>query len=306
MAIENIDLSQEIESWKSAVRGKDVRAANVAAFEKIQGTVNDTVQNVNQAAEDSASASHNAQAAVDSIQTAIATATEKAAAAATSATQAAGSQAAADRSKTAAAQSETNAAASAAEARQIAEGFGGFDGTAASVKATDTYGLVVDALGESTAQVLIDAVANKVMNELIAKSNIVNNLLATEVGTVLSGALGPIIDQRLTDLMNKYTQLNGEMVNGKLKGYIEVGDEDDIIEILQTLFNGYGFSYITISNPSKNVPSGFSYSGGFVVHRWDTLSVILLSYSISKIAINSCTKKNNAYTWTGWKIFTGN
>ena len=211
MAIENIDLSQEIESWKSAVRGKDVRAANVAAFEKIQGTVNDTVQNVNQAAEDSASASHNAQAAVDSIQTAIVTATEKAAAAATSAAQAAGSQAAADSSKTAAAQSETNAAASAAEARQIAEGFGGFDGTAASVKATDTYGLVVDALGESTAQVLIDAVANKVINELIAKSNIVNNLLATEVGTVLSGALGPIIDQRLTDLMNKYTQLNGDL-----------------------------------------------------------------------------------------------
>lgn len=210
MAIENIDLSREIENWKSAVRGEDVRSANVAAFEKIQGTVNDTVQNVNQAAEDSASAAHNAQAAVDSIQAAIVTATEKAAAAATSATQAAGSQAAADSSKTAAAQSETNAAASAAEARQIAEGFGGFDGTAASVKATDTYGLVVDALGESTAQVLIDAVANKVMNELIAKSNIVNNLLATEVGTVLSGALGPIIDQRLTDLMNKYTQLNGE------------------------------------------------------------------------------------------------
>ena len=77
------------------------------------------------------------------------------------------------------------------------------------------------------------------------------------------------------------------MVNGKLKGYIEVGNEDDIIEILQTLFNGYGISYITISNQSKNVPSGFSYSSGFVVHRWDTLSVILLSYSISKIAIKS-------------------
>lgn len=299
MAIENIDLSQEIESWKSAVRGKDVRAANVAAFEKIQGTVNDTVQNVNQAAEDSASASHNAQAAVDSIQTAIATATEKAAAAATSATQAAGSQAAADSSKTAAAQSETNAAASAAEARQIAEGFGGFDGTAASVTATDTYGLVVAALGESTTQALIDAIANKVINELVAKSQIINNLLATVPGNALDAVQGK-------KLMDLYTRLNGEMVNGKLKGYIEVGDEDDIIEILQTLFNGYGFSYITISNPSKNVPSGFSYSGGFVVHRWDTLSVILLSYSISKIAINSCIKKNNAYTWTGWKIFTGN
>lgn len=211
MAVGNIDLNQEIESWKSAVYGKDVRSANVAAFEKIQGTVNDTVQNVNQAAEVSASAAHNAQAAVDSIQAAIVTATEKAAAAATSATQAAGSQAAAASSKTAAEQSETNAAASAAEARQIAEGFGGFDGTAASVKATDTYGLVIDALGESTAQALIDAVANKVINHLVNKSQIVNNLLATDIDTVLSGALGPIIDQRLTDLMNKYTQLNGEM-----------------------------------------------------------------------------------------------
>ena len=214
MAVGNIDLNQEIESWKSAVYGKDVRAANVAAFEKIQGTVNDTVQNVNQAAEDSASAAHNAQAAVDNIQAAVTTVTGKAAEAATSASQAADFQAAADSSKTAAAQSETNAAASAAEARQIAEGFGGFDGTAASVKATDTYGLVVDALGESTTQALIDAVANKVINELIAKSNIVNNLLATEVGTVLSGALGPIIDQRLTDLMNKYTQLNGDIITG--------------------------------------------------------------------------------------------
>lgn len=203
MAIGNIDLNQEIESWKSAVYGKDVRSANVAAFEKIQGTVNDTVQNVNQAAEDSASAAHNAQAAVDSIQAAIVTATEKAAAAATSATQAAGSQAAADSSKTAAAQSETNAAASAAEARQIAEGFGGFDGTAASVKATDTYGLVVDALGESTAQALIDAVANKVMNELVTKSQIINNLLATVPGNALDAVQGKT-------LMDLYTQLNGE------------------------------------------------------------------------------------------------
>lgn len=159
----------------------------------------------------------------------------------------------------------------------------------------------------------VTAAANEAINAIkelnaakIDTAKIVTSLASTDTLSVLSGAIGPVIDQRLTDLLNKYNQLNGEMVNGKLKGYIEVGDEDDIIEILQTLFNGYGFSYITISNPSKNVPSGFSYSGGFVVHRWDTLSVILLSYSISKIAINSCTKKNNAYTWTGWKIFTGN
>lgn len=244
MAVGNIDLNQEIESWKSAVYGKDVRAANVAAFEKIQGTVNDTVQNVNQAAEDSASAAHNAQAAVDNIQAAVTTVTGKAAEAATSASQAADFQAAADSSKTAAAQSETNAAASAAEARQIAEGFGGFDGTAASVKATDTYGLVVDALGESTTQALIDAVANKVINELIAKSNIVNNLLATEVGTVLSGALGPIIDQRLTDLMNKYTQLNGER-KVILYGTIRVNDYSNGTPVGMIVPNG---TYLAVTN----------------------------------------------------------
>ena len=159
----------------------------------------------------------------------------------------------------------------------------------------------------------VTAAANEAINAIkelnaakIDTAKIVTSLASTDTLSVLSGAIGPVIDQRLTDLLNKYNQLNGEMVNGKLKGYIEVGNEDDIIEILQTLFNEYGFSYITISNPSKNVPSGFSYSSGFVVHRWDTLSVILLSYSISKIAINSCIKKNNAYTWTGWKIFTGN
>lgn len=141
MAIENIDLSQEIESWKSAVRGKDVRSANVAAFEKIQGTVNDTVQNVNQAAEEVVSASDKAQQAIDSIQEAIITTTQKAEAAAASATEAAGSQAAAASSKFAAAQSETNAAGSAAEARQIAEGLGGFDGSATSVSAIDTQGI---------------------------------------------------------------------------------------------------------------------------------------------------------------------
>ena len=86
MAVDNIDLSGEIKAWKDAAYGKDVRAANVAAFEKIQGTVNDTVQNVNQASEDASSASQNAQKAVDDIQSAIETATSKASEAAGSAT----------------------------------------------------------------------------------------------------------------------------------------------------------------------------------------------------------------------------
>ena len=102
MAVDNIDLSGEIKAWKDAAYGKDVRAANVAAFEKIQGTVNDTVQNVNQASKDASSASQNAQKAVDDIQSAIETATSKA-------SEAAGSATAADTSKKAAASSAASA-----------------------------------------------------------------------------------------------------------------------------------------------------------------------------------------------------
>ena len=293
MAVGNIDLNQEIESWKSAVYGKDVRAANVAAFEKIQGTVNDTVQNVNQAAEDSASAAHNAQAAVDNIQAAVTTVTGKAAEAATSASQAADFQAAADSSKTAAAQSETNAAASAAEARQIAEGFGGFDGTAASVEATDTYGLVVDALGESTTQALIDAVANKVINELIAKSNIVNNLLATEVGTVLSGALGPIIDQRLTDLMNKYTQLNGDLYKWLNVTRLDTGN--DVNDLPSP---SLAYSYSTASHAPFDGISANILTIGIDGYKAQ------IAFGVSRDSVQVKVRTSYDFVWQGWRSVT--
>ena len=211
MAVDNIDLSGEIKAWKDAAYGKDVRAANVAAFEKIQGTVNDTVQNVNQASEDASSASQNAQKAVDDIQSAIETATSKASEAAGSATAADTSKKAAASSAAAADNSKTQAAASAAEAKKIAQGLGDFDGTAAKVKTTDTYGLVVSALGESTAQALIDTIANKVMNELINKNKIVNNLLATDASTVLAGTQGAALDKRLVAAENAVTQLNSDI-----------------------------------------------------------------------------------------------
>lgn len=211
MAIDNIDLSREIKAWKDAAYGKDVRAANVAAFEKIQGTVNDTVQNVNQASKDASSASQNAQKAVNDIQSAIETATSKASEASGSAVAAETSKEAAASSAEAADTSKIQAAASAAEAKKIAQGLGDFDGTAAKVKTTDTYGLVVSALGESTAQALIDAIANKVMNDLINKNKIVNNLLATDPTTVLAGTQGVALGERLTAAESAVAQLNSDL-----------------------------------------------------------------------------------------------
>ena len=37
--VTRIDLSKEIEQWKSAIYGEEVRKANTDAFEKIQTTV---------------------------------------------------------------------------------------------------------------------------------------------------------------------------------------------------------------------------------------------------------------------------
>lgn len=241
MAVDNIDLSGEIKAWKDAAYGKDVRAANVAAFEKIQGTVNNTVQNVNQASEDASSASQNAQKAVNDIQSAIETATSKASEAAGSATAADTSKKAAASSAAAADNSKTQAAASAAEAKKIAQGLGDFDGTAAKVKTTDTYGLVVSALGESTVQALIDAIANKVMNELINKNKIVNNLLATDASTVLAGTQGAALDKRLVEAENAVTQLNSEI------GYIQNYDIDTLSSPSQLTHSGY-YQFVNCSS----------------------------------------------------------
>lgn len=101
-------------------------------------------------------------------------------------------------------------------------------GTAAKVKTTDTYGLVVSALGESTAQALIDAIANKVMNELINKNKIVNNLLATDASTVLAGTQGAALDKRLVAAENAVTKLNSDI---KIKFYGKVTD----LSVIKTL-----------------------------------------------------------------------
>ena len=250
MAVDNIDLSGEIKAWKDAAYGKDVRAANVAAFEKIQGTVNETVQNVNQASSDASSASQNAQKAVNDIQSAIETATSKASEAAGSATAADTSKKAAASSAAAEDNSKTQAAASAAEAKKIAQGLGDFDGTAAKVKATDTYGLVVSALGESTAQALIDAIANKVMNELINKNKIVNNLLATDASTVLAGTQGTALDKRLVAAENAVTKLNSDLWPGGLKTAFAVKDSSNANNL--AIIRGYQNGAVSLG--AENAP----------------------------------------------------
>lgn len=95
-----------------------------------------------------------------------------------------------------------DAAKSAEEARQAA----GCDGTAASITATDVQGLVAAAGGNSNVQALINAVADRVINQLVAKGQIVNNLLATEPGSVLDATQGKALKEYYDRVSSDLTQ----------------------------------------------------------------------------------------------------
>lgn len=136
-------------------------------------------------------------------------------------------------------------------------------GTAAKVKATDTYGMVVEALGESTAQALIDAIANKVMNELINKNKIVNNLLATDASTVLAGTQGAALDKRLVATENAVTKLNSDLSVAQSKRYLLLSgtnqsgiklyiDTRDERTSLCFSYNGNFFGALLFDNVNKN------------------------------------------------------
>ena len=76
--------------------------------------------------------------------------------------------------------------------------------------ANDTSNLLTG--GAVSAQEILDVIADKVANKLLAKNQIVNNLLATEVGNVLDATQGKF-------LMDKINQLNSEMNSAAVKHY---------------------------------------------------------------------------------------
>lgn len=93
--------------------------------------------------------------------------------------------------------------------------------------AVDTEGMIGAENSIVVAQALIDAIADKVMNDLVAKTQIVNNLLATVTGNVLDATQGKVLDDKITQLNGNLTGLNadiakkvnktGDVMRGQLK-----------------------------------------------------------------------------------------
>lgn len=207
------DISQEIDDFKNAIYGEEVRDSMVSLAQKLNTEVEGNTTNVNQAVKTANSASSAANQAVQDANTtlqaanqAVQNAAGSASAAAGSASAAAGSAEDAAESATAASGSASAAAQSAANAAEVAEGLGGFNGSASSVTAQDVEGLLGTPGAQSNVQALIDAIAEQVLNQLVKKSQIINNLLATQAGNVLDATQG----KALKDLID---QLNSEIEN---------------------------------------------------------------------------------------------
>ena len=76
-----------------------------------------------------------------------------------------------------------------------------------AITALDTSGVLGQAGATVGGQALMDAIADKVMTKLIAKSQIVNNLLATEPGNVLDATQGKALKDDITELYSDFADV---------------------------------------------------------------------------------------------------
>lgn len=197
--------------------------------------VDEAVTTANGASQKATKASEEVQKAITEANTTLQAANAAKVSAQASATASAGSASAAADSASAASGSAADAAASAKAAEDIAAGMGGFDGTATSVKATDTQGLVVAAGADSNAQALLDALARKVALELVSNTALTTKLAdylkktaivqveSTAANTVPSSAylkqVKDSIDSNLGDISTNLNTVIGD-INPLKSNYI--------------------------------------------------------------------------------------
>lgn len=299
------DISQEINDFKNAIYGEEVRGSMISLAEKLNTEVESNTTNINQAVETANTASTAANQAVKDANTtlqaanqAVKNAAGSASAAAGSASAAAGSAEDAAESATAASGSASAAAQSAANAAEVAEGLGGFNGKASSVKAEDTQDLLGSAGEETNVQALIDYIADQVKNQLVSdsalttklakyilKSQIINNLLATQAGNVLDAVQGKALSDMIGDtsqlpegaenLVGAVTQLNSDYqsIDDGKANYILITDDTAINNPSQAIKNKWntindgvyvvqiscGSIYSGLMNRVDNGDYGFAY-----------------------------------------------
>ena len=144
--------------------------------------------------------------------------------------------------------------------KELIQGLGGFDGKASSVSAVDLLGLLGKENATSTVQALIDVIADKVLNQLLLRSNVVNNALTTEEGYALDARMGK-------SLQDQITAQNSNLDSGYFK--IKVKTTTIVLIIEEFTFTN-GVATKTLQSIFGNIPT---YASGICQTKVEDSSV---------------------------------
>ena len=194
-----------VEAAKTATAAQSAASASAEAAAGSAGTAGSAAQTATKAASVASASAEAASGSAGTASSAAQTATTAQNAASASAEAASGSAEAASSAAQTATQKASEASSSASAAasdanvvKGLIQGLGGFDGKASSVSAVDLLGLLGKENATSTVQALIDVIADKVLNQLLLRSNVVNNALTTEEGYTLDARMGKSLQDQIT------------------------------------------------------------------------------------------------------------
>lgn len=142
-----------------------------------------------------------------------------------------------------------------------------------------------------------DAAAAKSLKELVDGkidiTKIVNNFLSTDASMVLSAALGPIIDQRLTDLLNKYNQLNGDLYKWLNVTRLDTGN--DVNDLPSP---SLAYSYSTASHAPFDGISANILTIGIDGYKAQ------IAFGVSRDSVQVKVRTSYDFVWQGWRSVT--
>lgn len=140
--------------------------------------------------------------------------------------------------------------------KYLARGFG--SDTLSQILGTDTSGVLGTAGEDVVSQLLIDAIADKVMTKLLPIANLVNNGLTTQAGFALDARYGKTLKD-LYDALNSNLSDKSKVIRQSFSFSITVpANEHTYIDVPITIPNGYNL-------------------GGFTVYGGDSRHVLMLS-----------------------------
>ena len=252
---------------QTATKAASVASASAEAASGSAGTASSAAQTATTAQNAASASAEAASGSAETASSAAQTATAAQSAASTSAEAAAGSAEAASSAAQTATQKASEASSSASAAasdanvvKGLIQGLGGFDGKASSVSAVDLLGLLGKENATSTVQALIDVIADKVLNQLLLRSNVVNNALTTEEGYALDARMGK-------SLQDQITAQNSNLDSGYFK--IKVKTTTIVLIIEEFTFTN-GVATKTLQSIFGNIPT---YASGICQTKVEDSSV---------------------------------